>query len=450
MSNKSTDDTENSEEWAVNPKLNMDEDAEEVTRKIAPTMVMPSFSPLPTVNSPNSADYNVGYNTKQAQMGGPTTTTGFGKVAPQQVQPQAVAGATNNKKFVWELNSVPVLPDNYSVEQTAVFVGDTLDSSVISSRISDVLRSRSIEASYDSVRAKVKCVTGEGVQFNVRLYRSRNDAYDGKGIIVEVQRRFGTSLTFQNDVQAILNGAQGKKMTPSAIASNTLPCVPLEEEDEDANDSGSTPTTEALATVSKMMSHPGFDSQYLGLQILSSLVDAKKLSSSSTTPRDVSEKLFQPNDEVGEKVYEYIVNDNKKKEQEKEPSPSLFFDDDSDEEDGDYDDDNSEVLRNLSLSVLSDSLRALGGSVPDSLRLGSRGSKLRSILLQDIQESEKHPNTAVLSASCMEHFLRDTDILNQADSSKLREAFEIAEQVGESKHVNLMRSGRNCLAALVR
>merc|ERR1711865_1241515 len=182
--------------------------------------------------------------------------------------------------------------------------------------------------------------------FRLRLYQGRAPAYR-HGIIVELQRRFGTSLAFHAITQAILAAAQGKpsKTTtsrPSATSTsnlihqqNLLPPAPVlvteeENEDEDStakDEEGARMTLQqnaesSFAMVSKMLHLPGFDSQYLALQILSSSVDAEKLSSSMA--RAVATKLLrsfssssfeeeetaQEQDEgtaVGRKVFRYIV-----------------------------------------------------------------------------------------------------------------------------------------------
>merc|ERR1719464_234873 len=103
--------------------------------------------------------------------------------------------------------------------------------------VSNVLRERSIEAHYyDNDQAKVKCVTLDGIDFRIRLYRGRCPKYN-HGIIVEVQRRFGSSLIFPDDTRAILDGAQGKIVSspsPSSLTKkNVLPKITIEDIDDD-------------------------------------------------------------------------------------------------------------------------------------------------------------------------------------------------------------------------
>jgi hypothetical protein len=437
----------------LNPKMNMmDDDVEEVTRKIAPTMIMPSLGPLPTM--PPSA--------MMGQGGGSATINTSPMKAPsleryglvQQKQKQVTT------RFVWNLTSAPSLPEFHPLERTAVFIPHSTPSD-IAPRISSILRERSIEAQYDDSKAKVRCTTEEGVDFRIRLYRGRG-RYN-HGIIVEVQRRFGTSLVFHNDTQAILDGAEGKVSTltsppsfkraatttttlaPPSITSKNLPEVTDEDEDTDTDDeygSGSSSADSSLAMVAKMMKLPGFDSQYLGLQTLSPLVDSDRLSLS--TARAVATKLFQPDNEVGIKVFQCIVNNNNSNNRggckgKKRKSRGVFDDEDDDDDDDDNND--SMILRNMCLNILANSLRAYDGTkqeIPLFLR-----ELLRPALLQDLQDADKHPNTALLSAKSLQYFVKVDH-----DTTELYDAFDHAKQVGESKHSNLMIQAQKCMSAI--
>jgi len=412
----------------MNPKMNMmDDDVEEVTRKIAPTMIMPSLKPLPTM--PPSA--MMGH-----QGGGSAATIDTSPMKVVQQKQKQV----KTTRFVWNLSSAPSLPEFHPLERTAVFIPHSIPSD-IAPRISSILRERSIEAQYDDSKAKVKCTTEEGVDFRIRLYRGRG-RYN-HGIIVEVQRRFGTSLVFHNDTQAILDSAEGKKILTS---SNKLPEVTDEDdEDTDSDDdeygsgggSSSRSADSSLAMVAKMMKLPGFDSQYLGLQILSPLVNSDKLSLS--TARAVATKLFQPDNEVGIKVFKCIVNNNNNRCKGKKRKSRGVFDDEDDEDDDEHDD--SMILRNMCLNILANSLRAYDDTkqeIPLFLR-----ESLRPTLLQDLQDANKHPNTALLSAKSLQYFVNVDH-----DTTELYDAFDHAKQVGESKHSNLMKQAQKCMSAI--
>ncbi len=391
----------------LKPKMIMDDDEEEVTRKIAPAMVMPSLRPLPSM--PTSMMTSPTFRASPVKA-----TRGHSKVQPTP--------------FSWKLSVIPALPEFHVLERTATFVPNAMPAEV-ASRISDILRERSIEAQYESGKAKVKCTTAEGVDFRIRLYRGRG-RYN-HGIIVEVQRRFGTSLVFHNDTQAILSGARGEIPTPPESQlprGNVLPEVSESDEDSDANCDVSYQVPNAdssLIMVEKMMKIPGFDSQYLGLQMLSPLVDSERLTLS--TAKAVASRLFDQDCEVGEKILNYIIN-KKKKPTSRTTKRGALDDDDED------DNDSSMILRNASLNILANATKA-SGKVPESRR-----EALRTALLRDLNGAEEHPNTAFLAAKCLEFFIE-----NDHDNRELKTAFQFACDVGESRHANLMQQARRCI-----
>jgi len=395
----------------LKPKMIMDEDEEEVTRKIAPAMIMPSLRPLPTM---------------------PTVPTSMMTSPTFRASPMKATRAPRKEQrtpFSWKLYAIPALPEFHVLERTATFVPNAMPAEV-ASRISDVLRERSIEAQYESGKAKVKCTTAEGVDFRIRLYRGRG-RYN-HGIIVEVQRRFGTSFVFHSDTQAILSGARGEVPSPpepQLARGNVLPEVSESDEDTDLSCGVSyqVPSTQSsLTMVEKMMKLSGFDSQYLGLQMLSPLVDSERLTLS--TAKAVASRLFDQDCDVGEKVLDYVIN-NKKKTRSRSTKRGALDDDDED------DNDSSIILRNASLNILSNAIKACG-MVPESRR-----GALRTALLRDLNHAEEHPNTAFLASKCLEFFIQ-----NDQDNQELKAAFQFACSVGESRHANLMHQAQKCMS----
>merc|ERR1711865_380612 len=311
--------------------------------------------------------------------------------------------------------------------------------------------------------------------FRLRLYQGRAPAYR-HGIIVELQRRFGTSLAFHAITQAILAAAQGKtsKTTtsrPSATSTsnlihqqNILPPAPVlvteeENEDEDStakDEEGARMTLQqnaesSFAMVSKMLHLPGFDSQYMALQILSSSVDAEKLSPSmartvatkllrsfSSSSFEEEEETAQEQDEgtaVGRKVFRHIVTkDQGTTENHKTMSPDR------------------RILRNMCLNILATALRATAyGESPTTLPRPP--ASLRCVLLDDVRNAPHHPNTAVLAARCLEHMLRRHDLEEEQDKEDDQEAivaaFEIARQFGEARNTTLARQVETCMLLLM-
>lgn len=323
------------------------------------------------------------------------------KQAPLSIQSSAAPAPVN--PFVWKLTSVPTLPELHPLERTAVFV-DRVSPSVISERISKVLRERSIEAEYEDEKAKVKCVTPEGVECRVRLYRGRGKY--NKGIIVEVQRRFGSSVNFHKHVSAILDASEGMTPPPPPPAlrgsADALPLV-SDAEDDFAPKSGA----DSLKMVEKMFGYGGYDSLYLALQTLSSLTDSKKMG--KATARAVSKELLSASNVVGSKVFDLL---NKKEEE-----------------------DDGIKLRVTALSILANALEAVNGNVSSFIR-----ELLRPVLLNELTKAESNPRSAQMSARCFEYLYA-----GDHDQGEIAAVLETARSVGASRHAGLHQQAQRCL-----
>ena len=176
----------------MNVSINVDDDiGEETTRRVGG--FTPTFEPVAFHTPPSMAPPSF-------QMGPAINTA-----------PQKAMGTFPVPKMGWYLSEAPILPEFHPLERSSVFVPHTRPSEV-SSRVSDVLRERSIEATYDNAKAKARCVTADQVEFRVFLYRGQKKY--SHGIIVEVQRRYGASTSFIGDVRAILDAAEGKVPPP--------------------------------------------------------------------------------------------------------------------------------------------------------------------------------------------------------------------------------------------
>lgn len=366
-------------EMPMNPNIaGLDEGGEETTRRIA---FSPGFDP-----SNSFASAIVGQpRAEQSHL----TTLGSTKA---QTQPTASPG-------FWVLSAVPVLPEYHSLERTAVFVPNVSPSEV-SKRISEVLRQRSIESAYDDEKAKVRCTSAEGVDFRVRLYRGRGRF--SNGIIVEVQRRFGISNAFHSDTMAILDGAQGKTVSPPPANGNNIPLV------SDSEDDYQTSGTSALRMVTKMLDHHGYDSYYLGFQTLQSLTDVSKMG--GATARAISKQLLSIEDnDVGYKVLSLILD--------KKGEDEMF------------------KLRSMAMVVLANCLQALNGTINEVL-----WEQLRPVLIQELRSSEKTPRNAVQAARAIEQMLP-----KEHNVTDLHSALEFAYKCGKARHASLERQAKICL-----
>lgn len=304
--------------------------------------------------------------------------------------------------FVWKLRDVPTLPELHPLERTAVFVEGSTPSE-ITERISNILRERSIEAEYENEKAKAKCTTPEGVECRVRLYRGRGKY--SHGIIVEVQRRFGSSTNFQTHVSAILNAAEGLAPPPPPPAlghsADALPLVSDSEEDYSPPSGAS-----SLKMVEKMFGHGGYDSQYLALQTLWSLTDLKKME--PATAKSVSIELLSSSNAVGDKLYDLLCK---------------------------KDEDEGFKLRPTAFSVLANAVEATKGNIDQAVH-----EFLRPVLLKELGNAESNPRAAQMAARCFE-FLYKGD----HDQGEIAAALEKAQAVGAARHAGLHQQAQRCL-----
>lgn len=345
----------------VNPN-GLDEGGEETTRRIA---FQPSFEPTNTFEPPAF---------RETTFAGTSKPTSRIQSSPKK----AVVG-------IWKLHDVPFLPEYHPLERTAVFVPRAIVPDV-TMRISDVLRQRSIEAFYDDEKAKVTCTTLEGVDFRIRLYRGR--ARFSHGIIVEVQRRFGTSNVFHSDTMAILDAAEGKTPCPPPPSSN-MPLVC------DADDDFQADGTSPLKMVTKMLDHEGFDSFFLAFQTLQSLTDVSKMGLS--TARAVAFELLRldTDSDVGSKVFTFIL--------------------DRKAEDDMY------KLRSLAMIILANSVQSVDGKIHEILQ-----EQLTPVLIKELRNAEKNPRNAVQAARIIEYLPRQEQSVIEVYG-----ALEFAMKTGE-------------------
>lgn len=368
--------------------LTMDEDYEETTRRVG---FNPSFAPSnisfepPPMMAPMS----------HTGIGGPASGA-FSTAAPKA----SVQASSRPAKFQWLLADAPTLPEFHPLERTAVFVPNT-DASTVSGRISDVLRDRSIEASFDDNKGRARCVSADGVDFRVRLYRGRGQYKHG--IIVEVQRRFGTSINFHSDTKAILDSAEGKTPSPPPSKPATLPLGP--QDDNYSPSAGS-----SLGMVARMLNFPGYDAQYLALQTLTSLTDPAKMG--YVTAKTVSSELMtSTTTDVGAKLLMLILSNPK-------PHDETFD------------------QRVMAMGVLANVLQVVAGDVPEQVKM-----QLRPVMKQDLRKAESNPRLATIAARCIEHLI-DND---RSASDIYYDALEAAYQVGNDRHAGLMRQAERCL-----
>ena len=389
----------------MNVSINIDDDdiGEETTRRVggftpsfdnvafhgSPSMAAPAFrTPGPSINT-----------APQKSAGASAASTSRGAFS----QPSTTSSASNNRvaKAGWRIVDVPILPEFRPLERSAVFVAHATAPEV-ARRVSNVLRERSIEATYDNAKAKARCVTQDQVEFRVFLYRGQKSY--SHGIIVEVQRRFGSSTSFIQDARAILDAAEGKLPPPPRMSRAEIPLVSDSEDDYGEADVSET----SLDFVRKMLSHPGYDARLLALQTLSSLSDANKMGRG--TARGIAKALMNPDNDVGTKVFGLIVDKH-------------------------HQDEEFSTIRALAMTVLANCVSSVQGNVPGLMR-----EILRPTLIEQLRTAQKNPQMAFLACRCIEFLLP-----GDHNAGDLYGILEEARDVGESRHAGLMQQAQKCV-----
>ena len=374
----------------INPNIGINHDVgDEVTRRVG--VFEPSFESISSFQPLMASIVDSQINTVQKKEA---------VVAPFP----SVHRFATPKCGIWRLDSIPSLPDFYPLERTSVFVPNVLNPSDVSIRISDALRERSIDAIYDNVKAKAQCTTMEGVEFRVRLYSGRGEY--NHGIIVEVQRRFGTSNSFHSDATAILDAAKGndlqRDLSPTThSASSNLPLV------ED-NSGSSVESSSSLALIAKMFSNEERDVHFLALQTLTSMTDIAKIG--RNTARSVAEQLFVfDNDHVVDaKILSLIID--------KQDDYDIF------------------KLRTMALAIVANCFEAVEGRIPTMLK-----EQLRRPLLHELRSAQENPRNAVHAARILYFYVP------QDNGSDVHSALEVAHEVGAQRNALLEHHVQMCL-----
>ena len=102
----------------------------------------------------------------------------------------------------WAPHSLRPVPAFYPLEKSSRFLDDDLVS--VTSRLSECLRLLSVHAAYNNETATASLHTGENVEMHLSLWEAKG------GIVAELQRRKGDSITFHRYCKHILDAAMGE------------------------------------------------------------------------------------------------------------------------------------------------------------------------------------------------------------------------------------------------
>jgi len=262
---------------------NEDDIVEETTRRVGG--ITTSFAPITTISSP-SVTFGADIGTIVLKTTSTTDSTKPVETAKPIIEVSKISVTSDSP---WKLKYAPFVPPfGHPLEPTAIFVPHT-NVNTIAQRVSSILQERNIQATYRKSRAK--CLTLDNVEFNIFLYQGKNEYIHG--IIVEMQRWSGNSAAFYEDTRAILNGAKDEHHLATGKKTSSLVTSEMNSK-----------FTNSLDFALKMLKGSK-DSQFLGLQILSSMTDSSKMG--TKTASAVSLKLTSSDSELLSEVFGIVT-----------------------------------------------------------------------------------------------------------------------------------------------
>eukprot|EP00586_Coscinodiscus_wailesii_P019977 CAMPEP_0172516020 /NCGR_PEP_ID=MMETSP1066-20121228/272699_1 /TAXON_ID=671091 /ORGANISM="Coscinodiscus wailesii, Strain CCMP2513" /LENGTH=489 /DNA_ID=CAMNT_0013297333 /DNA_START=220 /DNA_END=1692 /DNA_ORIENTATION=+ len=390
---------------------------------------------------------NFGRGRKQAND---TSAKGSILSEPKVTMPE---GDINTKKTLssnWKVanSSLRPPPEHFILEKTSRFVCCT-NATLISTRISDCLRDRSIEATFDDVKAKAKCMTADFVKFHIRLFLG-TDEYN-TGIIVEIQRRKGSAISFMRDCRAILNSAEGEEWEPQVYHMNSIK-QPIQEMDifkhmkirgigiEEAMEQQELSIDHVIDHLRRLFRHNDkANNGILGLEYLRALTDQTK-TSIETSQNIIKSILNNKNIEVLNNIISIV-----------QFNIALYPGNNGSD---DHRFATLAKLRHLALAVLSNILEVTSANAGGIERLLENNSWFIEgfipILIHLLKQSKSHPHDSFLAAKAL-HLLvyaSEEAKFKAHDVGGALGAIDEAIQFGKSHHILLAEESARCKISL--
>jgi hypothetical protein len=189
---------------------------------------------------------------------------------PAEGQTQ-VAKAPPADDWSWKVDKLEPVPVFHPLERTAVHL-HSIPLQTVASRISDVLKSKSITSSYQN--ARVDCLTESLLKFSIQLWQGS----DSSTVIIEIQRRQGCCIEMRSARALVVEAAQNghTKAKESATSANSVvqmlmsqTSLPVHVE-EDCFGS-------ALGISLRMLESKRLDENRMGLESLCTLTDSSRV-----------------------------------------------------------------------------------------------------------------------------------------------------------------------------
>jgi len=415
----------------------------------------------------------------------------FGSISKSKEDSKESAKLPSEGRSSWSPTEVRQVPAFYPLERSSRFVEADLSKVVF--RVSEANRLLSIYAEYCDKTATATLLTSENVEMHLSLWRPSGKE---EGIVIEIQRRKGDSITFHRYSRCILDAAAGDIDIHDHVGKNG--------DDIDAvfsrkvqrmltleipKDSGSEAENAIIAIeiAHGLVMKDRIDARQLGLESLCLLTDPKKTGLTTAviasrvvllgSARDVDSKKSPPE--------EALLCDETPFQEIRQALLSLIqfrrIGNGDDFGEGDASSEESEhitVLHNLALAVLANALDVISNEeiestfspdpeiVPvgrarldtsesiseqfleDSLEC-SENREIMKTLISELGKAGMKPHNACLSAKCIGSLCRASDkARKRAKELGAKNVVQTALDVGTRTHLKLERECNKIMTSL--
>jgi len=341
-----------------------------------------------------------------------------------------VLRSPDKSSTTWKVTSLTSVPTDYTLKRGYRQVQGQPE--VVSGRISDCLRSRSIHAEYVQEKALASCQTADNVHIRIRLFAGKDEGT----VIVHVHRMKGCGFSFRDDCSAILDAAQDIKVVNRGIcpdrSSFTTPPSILQ---KDAKPLDITFLEQSVADCATHLQSNKQELQVFALEHIAAMTDPIKSSQSTSTT--VSQIIMMNPEGVRKSLAILLI------------TGSL-----TDETSERYNDTaHAQEMKSLGLAILSNIMMAL--SKDGTLDIVIQGeaenifftNDLMPALLRDVRNYELCPHCSSLAAKSLSVLFQHSSMARNrcknvdGNIAALENAFEY----GARSHASLQQEAANAI-----
>jgi len=332
-------------------------------------------------------------------------------------------------EILWDVRRVHSVPVWYHLDRNYKVVTG-FDVHVIAQEIVKVNKNMGVDAKYNSAKGTALLFTPDSVEIAINLFQEK------KGIVVEVQRRDGDSVSFHKYCRCILLASSGE-LDHSQLLDTLKPDLPLPENFGTADNARIDPAKEALTVTAGLLCKEEYDALSLGMEGLVSMTDLT-MSGSAVALLSSRAVLMENDDEAQSTIHKKILEILK--------HWNTEFSDASLQ-------DHATFMVNRALLVLSNSLNVMctKGSKQE-LQVIYKLLRQEGILLclsQILDHVQVRPHDAMLSVKSLLILVKySPEALYDASVDGLKSILEKANQYGRQRHSDLARTSGALLEVL--